>query len=279
LSRAVLWYRRRLEVRVAWVDARPYQPADISLDGLQIQAEVAVVAWGQHPALGIARAAIEHALAALDPRLAMLEARVAERLAGQEGQVSRNAYLTAERAKPLTLAEDRELLSLPLFYRTFLYRLALTLKPRFALELGTAHGMSAIYFGAALEDCGTGHLHTIDGDPQRRELARANLAAALPGTQRVTSHLGLFADVLPGLLATLTSPVDLVFDDGPHIPELTLEAFSLIAPHLAGGAVYLMDDIDHRTGNRRAWDAIRCRPDVAAWLELNGRLGLCVRAS
>lgn len=277
LSRAVLKYRGRLEARVAWIDVRPYQPADISLDGLQIQAEVAVVTSGQHPVIGIARAAIEHALAASDPRLSRLEARVAERQAGNEGLVSRNAYLTAERAKPLTLSEDLQVLSLPIFYRTVLHRLALALKPRVALELGTAHAMSAMYIGAALEDSGTGHLHTIEGDPQRRELARANLEAALPGTERVTSHLGLFGDVLPGLLAKLTSPVDLVFDDGPHIPGITLEAFTLIAPHLAGGAVYVMDDIDHPTGNRRAWDAIRCRADVAAWLEVNGRLGLCVR--
>jgi predicted O-methyltransferase YrrM len=137
--------------------------------------------------------------------------------------------------------------------------------------------MSAIYIGAALEAAGVGHLHTIDGDPQRQAFARANLAAALPGSRCVTSHLGLFADVLPDLLETLTAPVDLVFDDGPHIPEITLGAFRLIAPHLAAGGVYVMDDIDHPTGNRRAWDAIRTRSDVAAWLELNGRLGLCVR--
>jgi predicted O-methyltransferase YrrM len=277
LSRYVLWYRRRLEVRVAWIEARPYLPADISLDGLQIQADAAVVAWGQHPVLGMARAAIEHALAGPDLRLSGLEARIAESQATREGLVRRNAYLTAERAKPLTLSEDLEVLSLPRFYRTFLYRLVLALKPGLALELGTAHGMSASYIGAALEDSDAGHLHTIDGDAQRQALAHANLAAALPGSQRVTSHRGLFADVLPDLLATLTAPVDLVFDDGPHIPEITLEAFTLIAPHLAGGAVYVMDDIDHPTGNRRAWDAIRSRADVAAWLELNGRLGLCVR--
>ena len=277
LARRVLRYRGRLETPVAWVHTRPYRQADISLDELQIQAEAAVVAWGEHPVLGIARAAIEHALATPDPRLAVVEARLAPSRTAQEGLVKRNASLTAERAKPLTVAQDLDVLSLPLFYRTFLHRLVLTLKPGLALELGTAHGMSAIYIGAALEAAGVGHLHTIDGDPQRQALARANLAAALPGCRCVTSHLGLFADVLPDLLETLTAPVDLVFDDGPHIPEITLGAFTLIAPHLAAGGVYVMDDIDHPAGNRRAWDAIRTRSDVAAWLELNGRLGLCVR--
>jgi hypothetical protein len=68
----------------------------------------------------------------------------------------------------------------------------------------------------------------------------------------------------------------MVFDDGPHLPDVTLSAFSHIAPHLRSGSVYLMDDIDHQTGNRFAWEAVRNRPDVAASIEIDGRLGLCV---
>lgn len=274
----MLWYRGRLEVALAWIEARPNQPPQVWLDGLQIIAPATVVCSGEHPVLEIARKALRMALGPLDPRLEVLQVRFAQAQRGKSGMISRDSYLTGERERALTVSEDLEQLSLPLLYRIFLYHLVRDLQPALVLELGTAHGMSAVYVGAALEDTGVGQLHTVDGEPQRQRLAQTNLAAALPGTRRVTCHLGRFADVLPGLLPLLGTSLDFVFDDGPHLPDVTLETFAFIAPHLAPGSVYVMDDIDHPNGNRRAWDVIRSGSRVAAWAELNGRLGLCVWA-
>jgi predicted O-methyltransferase YrrM len=184
---------------------------------------------------------MEEALGRPDPALQAIENLLLQEARTRSGEMRRNAYLTGDRPRPVSIAEDLERLSMPVVYRTFIHRLVLALRPGVVLELGTAHGMSATYITAAL-----------------------------------AADLGFFDDVLPGLVAQLSGPVDMVFDDGPHLPDVTLSAFSHIAPHLRSGSVYLMDDIDHQTGNRFAWEAVRNRPDVAASIEIDGRLGLCV---
>jgi predicted O-methyltransferase YrrM len=275
LARWVLRSRGRFDGQVVWIETRPYQSASVELDGLAVVADVAAVAWGRHPVLEAVRRELNDFRNQLEPRLECLEASLQEESGDPHMLIHRNAFLTGERARPLTVREDQLRLSLPLPFRRLLHRLARRLRPALALELGTAHGLTAAYLGCALHEIGAGRLHTIEGDPQRHARARANLESALPGAP-VTCHLGMFDRVLPDLLSRLESGLDLVFDDGPHLADITLASYQLIAPHLAPGAVYAMDDIDYPTGNRRAWETIRSGPGVAAWVEINGRLGLCI---
>jgi predicted O-methyltransferase YrrM len=68
-----------------------------------------------------------------------------------------------------------------------------------------------------------------------------------------------------------------VFEDGPHVPEVTLAAFELVRDHVRPGGLYLVDDI-YFPGNEDAWRAIRADSRVEGWAELNGRLGICALA-
>jgi predicted O-methyltransferase YrrM len=235
------------------------------------------VAWGKHPTLQVIRRALQDASRAAPPGLQRLERLLAETQRGQEGVVEQRADLRGPRQRPLAVAQDAAVLSLPPLLRRLLYYLVRSLRPAVAVELGTAHGVSALHIATGMEEVRHGHLHTIDGDPVRRALALENLRAVL-SSDRVTSHEGYFAKVLPSLLDRLGEPVDLAFDDGDHLPASTLGNFRLLFPRFRAGAVLLVDDINHPTGNVTAWRAIIAEPGVAAWVEVNTRLGICIKA-
>lgn len=234
------------------------------------------VARGKHPTLKVVRRALEDASQAVSPRLQQLERQLADAQRGQQGVIEQNAYLTARRQRPLAIAEDAASLSLPPVFCRFLYYLVRSLRPAVAVELGTAHGVSALHMVTAMEEARHGHLHTIDGDPVRRALALENLRTVLP-SGRVTSHEGYFAEVLPSILGRLPEPLDLAFDDGDHQPASTLANFRLLFPRFRAGAVLVVDDINHPTGNVTAWRAIIEEPGVAGWVEVNTRLGICIK--
>lgn len=91
-----------------------------------------------------------------------------------------------------------------------LHLLARTLGARKILELGTLGGYSTIWLARALP--ADGHLISLEIDPQRVELARANLArAGLSGVAEV--RLGSALDTLPQLVSEGHGPFDLIFID------------------------------------------------------------------
>ena len=82
----------------------------------------------------------------------------------------------------------------------------------------------------------------------------------------------------PGLLAD-TPPFGLVFEDGPHTPEVTWQAFELVIDHVEPGGLLVFDDIYHRHdgNNAEAWARIVTHRAVVASAEVNGRQGIVVK--
>jgi predicted O-methyltransferase YrrM len=114
-----------------------------------------------------------------------------------------------------------------------LYALALTRRPRLAVEFGTSHGISAIYLAAALRDAGAGSLISAELLPEKAQAARANLAAA---------GLADLVEVRTGdALATLHGlpEIDLLFLDGRN--DLYLDVLRMLEPVLAADALVLAD--------------------------------------
>jgi predicted O-methyltransferase YrrM len=157
-----------------------------------------------------------------------------------------------------------------------LHFLVRELKPHSVLELGTAHGFSALHILAALEANERGHLYTVELDPTRRTLALKAVDRFFPGTERVTSIESSFADVLPELAEDL-APLDLIFEDGPHTHDVTLAAFKQTIDHLKPGGLYIVDDINFDGEQEHAWVSIRNDPRIVASVEINGRSGICFR--
>lgn len=149
--------------------------------------------------------------------------------------------------------------SAPLHEAHLLYHLVRHTRPRACLELGTCLGLSAAYVAAALTENERaqgrrGKLVTLEGGAAMARLARRHLDA-LDLNRRVRVVPGRFQDTLPAVLARNT-PIDFAFLDGHHDPEATLKYVDQIAPHLADGAILVVDDIAWSLGMRRAWRAL-----------------------
>jgi predicted O-methyltransferase YrrM len=154
----------------------------------------------------------------------------------------------------LEIADICALWSVPEIWGRLQLRLVRELAPVSCLELGTAFGVSASYSAAALELNGTGSLVTLDREAQVLPIARQTFEElGLDG--RVEQRVGDIDEVLGDVAAQL-APVDFVFMDAEHTERATVAAFEAMAPHLAEGALVVVDDISINEEMRRAWDAI-----------------------
>src|SRR5690606_94020 len=79
--------------------------------------------------------------------------------------------------------------------------------------------------------------------------------------------IGNFDNVLPGILKE-NSSFDLIFFDGNHTEEATLEYFEQCLEHLHSKSVFIFDDIYWSAGMKRAWDKIIVNPKVSVSIDL-----------
>jgi predicted O-methyltransferase YrrM len=125
------------------------------------------------------------------------------------------------------------------------------------LELGTSHGVSACYLGAAVDELGTGKVVTID---------RKSAADLEPNIFDLKERTGLGKRIEP-LLAERTftwelkrflerpdPPLfDFVFLDAGHTWDSTGFAFFLVDRMLRAGGWLLFDDLNWTVASRPYW--------------------------
>lgn len=121
---------------------------------------------------------------------------------------------------------------------TVLGAIGATMVPRSVLELGTALGYTACWWGRAAD-----HVDTVENDPDHARLAREHLARA-GLTDRVTIHCGNFDDVLPHFI----EPFDIAFFDG-YAP--TAEVLALVERLVRPGGVLLTTNLGLGGGFRQ----------------------------
>jgi predicted O-methyltransferase YrrM len=163
--------------------------------------------------------------------------------------------------------------SVPKIWGRLHLRLVRELRPRTCLELGTAFGMSAAYQAAALELIGEGRVVTVEGEQRFVPIARETFEG-LGLASRVEQRVGAIEEVL-GDVAGDVAPVDFAFLDAEHTERATVDAFEKLLPHLAAGAVVMVDDVAINDDMSRAWKAIRTSARVARAVDLR-RLGIVV---
>ena len=179
----------------------------------------------------------------------------------------------APRLLEVSVAERCRQSSKPYFWSLLLMKLIRQFQPARCVELGTCMGISAAYQGAALAlNAGGGTLATIEGCPETAGFARGTLDGL--GLRNVTVAVGLFREVLPGVLED-RRPVDYVFVDGHHDGEATLGYFEMLRPHLSEAALLVFDDISWSDGMREAWNRIEADSEVALAVDL-AKVGICV---
>jgi predicted O-methyltransferase YrrM len=165
-------------------------------------------------------------------------------------------------------------MSLPRTWCRLLMRLVRELAPRSCLELGTAFGISGSYLAAGLELNGAGGLTTLEGAEDWAQIA-AQSFSELELDGRVEQRVGPIADSLASLLPAV-GPVDLAFLDAEHQAKPTLEHFAAMLPHLAPGAIVVLDDVDWPP-MREAWRRLAAHERVSHAVPV-GRFGLAVLA-
>jgi len=148
-------------------------------------------------------------------------------------------------------------------YAQFLYRLAVHLKARYCIELGTSLGVTTQYLSAA---AGTdGKVVTLEGSSAIARLAEGSFREA--GRNNIRMVKGNF-DITFGEALRSLPRVDLLFIDGNHRRGPTLRYFREALPYLHSGSVIIFDDIYWSEEMRSAWKEIYQSPEITLSFEL-----------
>ena len=147
-------------------------------------------------------------------------------------------------------------------YGQLLYRLSSHFHPSQILELGTSLGISTLYLSLGNEYA---TITTIEGCPEIAALAKKHFSSIHNSPIEVI--IGDFRKALPVYLQK-NSGLDLVFFDGNHRREPTLEYFRLCLEKANADSLFIFDDIHWSEEMEEAWAEIKNHPDVTVTLDL-----------
>lgn len=159
------------------------------------------------------------------------------------GDIARNS------SKPPRLAE-------------LIYKLAKKFQPGTIVELGTSLGISTSYLSHA---CPNSKVYTIEGCPETAKIAEANFEKL--GLKNVALRVGNFDNKLPELIKEVEQ-LDLVFIDGNHRKDPTVDYFNQCLEKADEDSIFIFDDIHWSTGMEEAWEAVKKHPRVTVTLDL-----------
>lgn len=143
-----------------------------------------------------------------------------------------------------------------------LFRLARYFQATNVLELGTSFGLTTLYLALGAEE---GTVHTIEGCPQTMRIAQHHFDQLKQ--RNIKPVLGSFRSKLPETLQKMGS-VDLVFLDGHHAKEPTLEYFEQCLAQAHANTVFIFDDIHWSRDMEQAWERIKAHPRVTVSIDL-----------
>ena len=143
-----------------------------------------------------------------------------------------------------------------------IYRLVNEFQPANSIELGTCLGLTTSYLAKAVPK---GKIISIEGCPETAGVARENLQSL--HIENASILTGNFDSVFPQVLESLPS-VDLVFIDGNHRKQATLDYFNACLAKVEDSSVLIFDDIYWSKGMEEAWETIKAHPQVTVTVDL-----------
>lgn len=143
-----------------------------------------------------------------------------------------------------------------------LFRLSRYFKPGITLELGTSLGISTAYLALGNPE---GTIITVEGCPEIATDAEKNFERL--GIRNIDQRTGPFDKLLPDILSQVES-LDMIFIDGNHKKDATLNYFQQCLQHLNDNSVLVFDDIHWSDGMEEAWLEIRHHPKVKITIDL-----------
>jgi predicted O-methyltransferase YrrM len=141
-------------------------------------------------------------------------------------------------------------------YGEVLYRAAKYFKPKHTLELGTNLGLGTAYLATGNEN---GTVFTVEGSPEIQQLAKQNLESI--SINNVSFINGNFDNVLPEVVSKIPT-LDLVFIDGNHRYQPTIDYFETCLKNINENSVIIIDDIYWSKEMTEAWNYIKAHESV-----------------
>ncbi|WP_299888544.1 O-methyltransferase [uncultured Lacinutrix sp.] len=140
-----------------------------------------------------------------------------------------------------------------------LYRLSHYFQFNNSLELGTSLGIAtqAIHLGNTKN-----RITTIEGCPNISEFTKNKFKQF--GIKNTTLLTGNFEEVIQKLT---TNTYDLIYFDGNHQKEATLNYFETLLPTASNNSIFIFDDIYWSKGMTEAWEVIKQHPKVTVTID------------
>lgn len=153
-------------------------------------------------------------------------------------------------------------------YGMLLYHLVATYKPATILEIGTSIGISTAYIRAANHES---NITTLDANSEAQHIAKDFHTKF--GFDNIRYVNGYFDDTLPAVLHS-TDTLDMVYFDGNHTYEATLQYFEWCLQKHNGHSIFVFDDIYWSAEMTKAWEEIKKHPDVRLTIDVY-QMGIC----
>lgn len=150
----------------------------------------------------------------------------------------------------------------PRKYAQLLFRMAQYYKPETIIELGTSFGITTSYLASGNP---AAKVFTLEGAPAIAALAKQHFEKMQ--LNHISLLQGSFDKTLPELLQSVNK-VDMVFIDGNHRKEPTIQYFETIRRYAGHSTIFIFDDIHWSKGMEEAWEAISMYPDVTLTIDL-----------
>lgn len=138
------------------------------------------------------------------------------------------------------------------------------------VEIGTAFGISGMYWLAGLKRNPRGRLLTFEPNVVWSEIARGNLALIGPQFDLVT---GTFETCIDSVLPP-GQRIDIAFVDAIHTSDFVFRQVEILMPRMAPQGLILFDDIDFSDDMVSCWSAVSRDSRVTASATVGQRLGI-----
>lgn len=157
-----------------------------------------------------------------------------------------------------------------LYRAKLLYRITNYLNIERALELGTSLGIAS----SAIAANRSTQLITIEGCKETARIARQQIEKY--DLTNIKLEIGQFEDILPKIKAEPQTPnselgnskkFDLIYFDGNHKKEATLNYFETLLPTAHNDSVFIFDDIHWSPEMEEAWEEIKIHPEVRVTID------------
>jgi len=140
-----------------------------------------------------------------------------------------------------------------------LFRVVKYFQPKNMLEIGTSLGLAT----SALAVNNSVEITTLEGCQQTAKVAQSQF-------EKFNFNINSVVTEFESYLRTLNlkpQAFDLIYFDGNHSKEATLNYFELLLPTISNETVWIFDDIHWSEGMEEAWEIIKKHPKVTVTVD------------